>query len=194
MKIFQPLVVFTATALLTLSAYSQKIKITEGSLDVLKNEKDINIEYTYNNLAVGKFDKEADYVKNKTEELNKKEAGKGDKWAEAWTADRKNRFEPKFNELFTKTGELNFDYKAKYTLIFHTSFMEPGFNIGIASKSASINGDFTLVETANRNKVIAKGTIDKAPGRSFWGSDFDTGERISECYAAAGKYLAKKIK
>ncbi|MFT3826122.1 MAG: hypothetical protein QM731_19525 [Chitinophagaceae bacterium] len=194
MKIFQPLVVFTATALLTLSAYSQKIKVTEGNLDVLKSEKDINIEYSYNNLAVGKYDKEADYVKNKTEELNKKEAGKGDKWATAWAADRKNRFEPKFNELFTKTGEFNFANNAKYTILFNTSFMEPGFNVGVMSKNAYINGEFTIVETANRSKVIAKGTIEKAPGRSFWGNDFDTGERISEAYAAAGKYFAKKIK
>ena len=194
MKIYQPLVVFAATALLTLGAYSQKIKVTDGSLDVLKSEKDINIEYSYNNLAVGKFDKEADYVKNKTEELNKKEAGKGDKWAAAWVADRKNRFEPKFNELFTKTGEFNFDYKAKYTILFNTIFVEPGYNIGISAKNAYINAEFVIVETANRAKVLAKGTLNKAPGRSFWGNDFDTGERISEAYAMAGKALAKKIK
>jgi hypothetical protein len=33
----------------------------------------------------------------------------------------------------------------------------------------------------------------KAPGRMFGGFDFDTGERISEAYAMAGRALARII-
>jgi hypothetical protein len=174
-------------------SYAQRIKLTEGSLSVLKNEKSINVEFTYDNMKVGKFDKEEDYVQTKKEEYNKKEPGRGDNWAKSWVSDRTSRFEPKFNELFEKYSELSNKKDAKYTLILHTSFTEPGFNVGVMKRNAQINTDILIVETADHNKVIARITMDKVPGRSFWGSDFDTGERISECYADAGKALGKFI-
>ena len=179
---------------LAANVQAQRIKVTEGSLDVLKNEKEVNIEYAYDNMKVGKFDNEADYVKSRTAELNKKEAGRGDTWAKAWVADRKSRFEPKFDELFAKTTAMMIGTKAKYTIIFNTTFTEPGFNVGVMKKNAYIDGEVTIVETADKSKVVAKATIDNAPGRSFWGNDFDTGERISEAYAMAGKALGKKVK
>lgn len=172
---------------------AQRIKLVEGSLDAVKNEKSINTEFTYDNMRVGKFEKEEDYVKTKTTEYNKKEAGKGDSWAKKWVDDRQERFEPQFNELFEKTSEMTITPKAKYTLIFKTNFTEPGFNIGVMPKSAQISSDVWIVETANKNNVIAKITLDKAPGRTFGGFDFDTGERISEAYAMAGKALARFI-
>lgn len=194
MLLLRPIATAAAIMLLAANTYAQRIKILEGSADVLKNEKEINIEFTYNDMSVGKFDQEADYVKSRTQELNKKEPGRGDTWAKAWIADRKNRFEPKFEELFSKTGEITLAANAKYTLIFNTSFTEPGFNVGVMKKNAYIDGVVTIVETADKSKVVAKINVDNAPGRSFWGNDFDTGERIMEAYAMAGKALAKKLK
>lgn len=189
------MVVCMAGALtLATAAHAQRIRVTEGSLDVLKNEKEINLEFTYDNMKVGKFDKEADYVNGRVKDLNKKEPGRGDTWAKAWVDDRKSRFEPKFEELFTQMTDLKFANKAKYTLIFNTSFTEPGFNVGVMRKNAYISGEFMLVETADRSKVVAKGTLEKAPGRTFWDNDFDTGERISEAYEMAGKALGRYIR
>lgn len=193
MNVLRPILMLSAVAVFTGSAYAQKIKVTGGSLDALKNVREINTEFTYEKMSVGKFDKEEDYVKKRTEELNKKESGRGDTWAKAWVADRESRFEPKFNELLAKTGEVTVNEKAKYTIIFNTSFVEPGFNVGVMKKNAYIDGELLIVETANRNKVVARLTVEKAPGRSFWGNDYDTGERISEAYAVTGKVLAKKI-
>lgn len=187
------LLVMTA-ACLSLNALAQKIKLKEGSLDALKSETSINIEFTYDNMAVGKFDKEADYINKKKSEYNAKEAGRGDRWEKAWIDDRKNRFEPNFIELFTKHSELSENKKAKYTLIFHTTFTEPGFNVYVTRKNASIDAEVLIVETANKSNVIAKLTLDNAPGRNFMGNDWDTGERISESYAKAGKSLGKYIK
>jgi hypothetical protein len=178
----------------SLNLQAQKIKIAEGSLSVLKDEKIINIEFTYDNMKVGKFDKEADYISTKKEEYNKKEPGRGDTWAKAWADDRAYRFEPKFNELFEKYSELVNKKDAKYTLVIHTTFTEPGYNVGVWRKNAEINLELWVVETANRGNVAAKVTVDKAPGRTFWGGDYDTGERISECYADAGKAIGKFIK
>lgn len=174
-----------------LNGMAQRIKLVEGKVPSMK---DVNTEFTYNDISVGKYDKEEDYIKAKTDEYNKKEAGTGDSWAIKWKDDREQRFEPKFDELLTKYGELSLNKNAKYTIIFHTQFMEPGFNIGITRRNAYINGEALIVETADKSKVVAKITIEKAPGNSYWGNDFDTGARLAETYATAGKALGKFIK
>lgn len=79
-------------------------------------------------------------------------------------------------------------------MIFHTTFTEPGFNVGVWKKNAEINGEAWVVETANHSNVIAKISVERVPGRSFWGGDYDTGERIAEWYADGGKALGKFIK
>lgn len=193
MKLIKPLGLLFALAI-SLGISAQRIKLVEGDLSVLKSEQKINTEFTYDNMRVGKYDKEADYISDKTESLNKKEPGRGDTWAKAWVNDRKERFEPKFNELFEKSSNMSTSKDAKYTLIFKTITTEPGFNIGITRKNAEINAEVLVVETANRDKVIAKATVQKAVGRTFGGYDFDTGERLSEAYADAGKALGKFVK
>ena len=92
--------VSVAFLLLGYCSFAQKIKLTEGSLAALRDEKEINTEFTYDGMSVGKYKDEAEYVAKKTEEYNKKEAGRGDNWAKNWVLDRKDKFEPKFNELF----------------------------------------------------------------------------------------------
>jgi hypothetical protein len=183
---------------LAVSGYAQKIKLLEGDLSPLKGQKAIKTEFTYDDLTVGNK-KEADYVKDKKATYNEKEAGKGDKWEEAWTDDRKNRFEPKFRELFAKhSGMTTAEESAQYTLIFKTTSMEPGYNIGITRKSASIDAEVWIVESANKEKVIAKISVLNAPGAQFGGYDFDSGTRLQESYAKAGKeigeFISKKTK
>lgn len=172
---------------------AQKIKVIEGSIDAVKSESSLNFKFTYDNMKVGKFDKEADYVAKKTEDYNKKEAGRGDTWAKEWVGDRESRFEPKFLELFGKYANKTNSKNAKYTVIFKTTFTEPGFYFGssLIRKYAQIDGEAWVVETANENNVIAKISVNDAPGRTFGGYDFDTGVRITEAYASAGKELGK---
>jgi hypothetical protein len=193
MKMIKPFALFLVTTV-SIGINAQRIKTVDGDFSVLKDQQKINIEFTYDDMKVGKYDKEADYVADKTTTLNKKEPGRGDTWAKAWVNDRKERFEPKFNELFEKTSNMSNSKEAKYTLIFRTLATEPGFNIGITRKNAEINGEVLLVETANRDKVVAKATLQKAVGRTFGGYDFDTGERIGEAYELAGKGLGKYVK
>lgn len=194
MKLVKSLGLLLLSGAFAFTANAQKIKVVEGSLDAVKGTKEYKLEFTYNDLAVGKFKDEAEYIAKKKEEYNKKEAGKGDKWAEAWVADREARFEPKFTELFEEYSKAAISDKAKYTLIFHTTFIEPGFNVGVMRKNAEINGEVTIVETANPGKVLAKLTITKSPGSQFGGYDFDNGVRIAEAYAKAGKEIGKKVK
>ncbi|GAA3956918.1 hypothetical protein [Mucilaginibacter dorajii] len=183
-------------ALLSLSAttMAQKVKLKDGDFSPLKSETEVNIEFTYNNMGVGKYKDEADYLEKKRADYNKKEDGRGDVWVKAWVSDRQGVFEPKFIELFSKYSNMSESKTAKYTIIFNTWFTEPGYNIYISRENAKISGDAVIVETANRNKVLATITVEKAPGRTFGGYDYDTGSRLAESYASAGKALAKFIK
>ncbi|KAA2241959.1 hypothetical protein F0L74_19060 [Chitinophaga agrisoli] len=196
MKFIPKLSAALLVAMMASNANAQKLKLTEGDLSALKGQTELNSEFTYDGLRVGKFDKEDDYIHKKTEEYNGKEAGRGDTWAKAWKDDREARYEPKFSELFNEYAglKMNHNKSAKYTLIFKTSFIEPGYNVGVWRKNASMDGEVWIVETANPSKPVAKISVEKAQGRVFGGFDFDTGVRIAEAYADAGKALGKFVK
>jgi len=188
---------------LTTMSFSQKIKIEKGGLDFLKGVTELNVEYDYSKMGVGKYKNEQDYLDKKVKEKNDKEAGTGDKWLESWNGSRKRVYQPKFESLFNKIlakksmtiGEDRAD--AKYTLIVKTVFTEPGFNIGITSRPSFVSFEYSFVETGS-DKVLCKMVQSKVPGAQAMGMDFDTSTRISESYAKAGKMLAsfiyKKIK
>ncbi len=181
-------------ACITLTVQAQKIKLREGDLSVLKDETSISVEFTYDNMSVGKFPTEAEYIEKKKAEYNAKEPGKGDEWAKNWVADRQALFQPKFIELFEESSGMNVKKGATYTLIFHTTTTEPGFNVGVMRKNAEIDAEITIVETANSRHVVAVVTVTNAPGRTVGGFDFATGERLAECYAVAGKKFGKFLK
>lgn len=195
MKNFKNLFV-AAIMIMALNVDAQKW--TEGKdLSYLKGEKEILVKFTYDNMIAGRKKPEADYIKEKTEEYNKKEAGKGDKWAKDWVENRANIYEPKFEELFNKeSGDLAGDRNkssAKYTLIIHTVRMEPGWNIGISKMPASCDFEVMIVETANPSAVKSKGILNNVPGSQYGGFDFEVAVRIKECYAKAGKEIGKKL-
>jgi hypothetical protein len=174
--------------------YGQKIKLLEGDLAPLKGQTSVKTEFQYE-MSVGKFDKEEDYIAKKKSELNEKEAGRGDTWEQSWVSDRQDRFEPQFRELFSKYSDIStVGDNADYTLIFKTVKTEPGFNVGIASKPAFIDGEAWIVESKNPSNVVAKISVVKAPGRDVMGFDYETGARLQEAYAKAGKELGAFLK
>lgn len=177
-----------------MAGFAQKVKVVEGSLKPLKGEKIITTKFTYEKMTIGKDGLlEQDYIKRKKTDYDAKEIGRGDKWEQAWYSDREARFEPQFNELFTKHASVSTVGKSKYTLIFKTTRTEPGWNVGVMRAPARIDADVWIVETANPSTIIAKLTVVNAPGRDFGGFDYDTGYRIQEAYAKSGKEIGKLI-
>lgn len=177
------------------ASFAQKIKLIEGDLKVLKGIKGVNTEFTYDNMIVGKDLTEANYIKDKKVKLDEKEPGRGDKWEKAWVSDRKERFEPQFRELFSKHSSIStVDDKSPYTIIFKTTRTEPGWNVGVMRVPAYIDGEAWIVDSSDKSKVLAKISILKSPGRDAWGYDFETGARLQEAYAKAGKELGGFIK
>ncbi len=192
-------VLFILFLMLPLLSEAQKLNVFKGKLSVLKGEKELNIQYDYSDMTVGKYS-EKKYVDKKIKEKNKDEAGEGDVWHEKWIADRSERFEPKFEELINKgldgkikAGSDEDFADAKYTLIVKTTHTEPGWNVGVSRKPAHINMEYWVVETANKETVKAKARMEKIPGQGAMGYDFDAGFRLQESYAKAGKSLAKYL-
>lgn len=177
-------------------SFAQRVDLKSGDVAVLSGQKTVNIEYDYSEFGVGKFATEKEYLDKKSAEYNAKEAGKGDTWKKAWVDDRKNRFEPKFEELFNKgmadkgLQAVQSRPDATYTLIVRTKFVEPGFNVGVMRKNAYVDYEVDLVESANKSAKVAEINMRNVPGGQFGGFDFDTGVRIAESYAKAGKSLA----
>lgn len=172
-------------------SYGQKITLVSGSLLGLKDASNCTVSYKYDNMIVGKK-KESEYIKEKTAKMNKDEAGTGDKWAKAWVEDRSARFQPKFEELFNEhSAKVKIGQTGDYKLIVHTNFTEPGFNVGVMKKYAMITMNVKVLDKSN--KQVAEVNIVNAPGRTYGYGDFDTGVRIMECYAVAGKDFAKFI-
>lgn len=187
-------ILFICFLLVSYTVFAQKVKLVQGSLKPLKGQTTIKTTFTYDNMIVGKEYTEEAYIKRKKEDYDKKEPGRGDKWEQAWHADRKDRFEPQFNELFEKHASMSTNaVDPKYTLIFHTSRTEPGWNVGVMRAAARIDGEVFIVETANPTNIIAKLTVVNAPGRDVTGYDFDTGLRLQEAYAKSGKEIGQLI-
>ena len=126
----------------TILSYAQSIVMTSGSIDFIKAQKTIDFSFSYEEMLVGKLT-EKEYVDKKVSEYNKKEEGKGDQWKEAWHSDRKERFEPKFLELFDKymseVGITAGTEGAQYRIEINTDFTEPGWNVGVMRQNASID-------------------------------------------------------
>lgn len=192
----QTTILSVALAVTTLSASAMKVKVKQGDLKVLKGTTEFNIQYDYSNMTVTtKNLEEGAFVKEKKADLNDKESGRGEKWATSWITDRQSRFEPQYKEEFEKQSDLKLVNNAsvKYTMILHTTHTETGFNIGITSRPAYIDAEVRIVETANPSNVVAVIMVDNSPGRMAFGMDFDTGERLKEAYAKAGKEVGKLV-
>ncbi|MBN1416219.1 MAG: hypothetical protein JW973_14045 [Bacteroidales bacterium] len=180
------------------SLNGQKVKFKSGSLGFLKGQTSLLVKYDYSNMAVGKYSSEDDYIAKKSEDYNKKEAGKGDRWKEAWYNDRQTRFEPKFEELLNSyTSKVGLTCSqtatdAEYEMIVHTVFTEPGFNVGVMRQNAYIDAEISFRKIADGAEVALM-TFDNCPGRDVFGYDFDTALRIEEAYAKLGKSLAGQI-
>ena len=192
MKIIKTILSVVAFFLNTIG-FSQTVDLSKGDLSILKDEKMINIEFTYEKMTVGDDGKEEVYIKRKREEYNAKEAGSGEIWARKWEEDKKQRFEPKFILGFTNLSKMTVSKDARYTLIFNTKALEPGYSIGISKRNAGIDGTVTIVETANPAKKLIVLSVERPDENKWRGAAFDAGSRIADAYYLSGQKVGKFI-
>jgi hypothetical protein len=174
------------------SATSQAQDVVDGNLAFLKDIPKIQIAYVYDDITVGKDGNEATYIKRKKEEKETKTPGSGAAWEQSWISDRKNHYQPKFNELFTKYSKRTISKAAstKYLMEVHTKFIEVGYNVGISSSKAAVNLEILFYDVEDKSKVLCKIMLNDMKGGK---GQFATGPRIGDAYAKAGKVLGKFV-
>lgn len=186
--------------LLCATAYAQKMKIVQGNFDFITNEKEINVEFVYDNMKLMKDNLTNDeYVSKRSAELEEKSRGVGKTWEKSWNSSRELIWNPKFLELMNKYlgNEKNMFFgedlgEAKYTLIVETVWIYPGWDAGIMKQKAKVTTALRFVETANKDNILVEVTSKEAPGDQ-WGNNYSNESRLGEGYAKTGKSFAKMI-
>lgn len=188
----------TLLFLVSTATIGQKLKVQEGDLKNLKDIKVYAMEFDYTDVMIPKFDNEEDFLKDKMDKREEKKAGDGERFKKSWFDDRPDRYHPKFIESFNKRfdgGEVQVqEDAADYTMKVHSTKIYPGYNVGIVRHNAEIDATITVFETADPSNVLFSGNYKDAQGSGAMGYDFDSGYRISECYAKLAKTFAKDLK
>ncbi|MCM4165272.1 MULTISPECIES: hypothetical protein [unclassified Arenibacter] len=183
-----------------LFGYGQKLKVIQGDFNFIKDQKEINVEFVYDNMKLLKKNlSNEDYVKEHSAELEEETRGKGTSWEKSWYASRELIYAPKFLELMNRY--LYEDHNvffaenltdANYTLIVETIWVYPGWDAGVMKQPAKVSTLLKFVETTNREHIALEVSSENAPGDQ-WGSSFNNEDRLGEGYAKTGKSFAKLI-
>lgn len=182
--------------LFSTAAFAQKV--TSGNFKNVKDIAEFNLEFDYQGLTVDKFKSEEEFLADKMKK--REEKGTAEDFRNSWYADRQARYEPKFIESFNKRfkdGKVKADKNlasAKYTMLVKTTWIYPGYNVGVMRQDAKLNATITVFETANPSNVLLAVNYKEVPGSGGMGNDYNSGYRISESYAKLAKELASDIK
>lgn len=180
------------------AALAQDIEVKSGDFAFLKDQKEINVEFDYSSFTMMKEKKsEAQYVEERTADLNEKSKGNGTIWSKKWSGAKESIWNPKFlelvNSVLTKEKkDVSFQegLSTPYTLIVQTVWIYPGWDIAMMKQAAKVTTLLKFVETANKSHVLLEISSEDAPGDQY-GSQFSNESRIGEGYAKTGKSLAK---
>lgn len=189
-----------ALLLFTGITFAQDVDVVKGSFDFLKDQKEINVEFDYSDFTMMKDKKtEAQYVEERTAELNEKTKGNGNIWKKKWESAKELIWNPKFLELVNivlskEKKDVTFQegLNTPYTLIVKTVWLYPGWDVAMMKQPAKVTTNLKFVETANKSNVLLEITSEEAPGDQ-WGNNFSNESRLGEGYAKTGKSLAKLL-
>lgn len=181
-------------------ASAQKMKVKKGDFAFLSGQKELNVEFKYDNLKLLKDNlTNEQYMTNRSADLNEKAKGSGDSWKKRWQSAPEQIWNPKFLELLTKyygsPKDVNIQEgltSAKYTLIVDVVWIYPGWDAAVMKQPAKVSTVLRFVETANKSNVLLEITTEEAPGDQ-WGNNFSNESRIGEGFAKTAKSLAKMM-
>jgi len=193
-KLITILVVLFSTTVL----FSQKAKVQDGNIKNLKGISQYDLVFDYSDVQIPKFDSEEAFLKEKMDKREEKEAGAGEEFRKDWFDDRKEQYEPKFIESFNKRFDdgqvkVGMNLGSEYVMKVHTTLLYSGYNVGVMRKNAKLDAIISVYKKDNPTKLLYSVKYTKAEGGGAMGYDYDTGYRISECYAKLAKTWAKTI-
>lgn len=188
------------TLLFVSTAIAQKTKVKSGDFKFLKDVKEINVVFNFDNLTLLKENlPEEQYIKERKADLNEKTRGNGDLWEEKWHSAKEGIWKTKFLELMLKSATAKKDIlfqenldTAKYTLIVDVVWIYPGWDAAVMKQKAKVSTVLRIVETANPTNVMLEVNSKEAPGDQ-WGNNFSNESRIGEGFAKTGKTFGKMI-
>lgn len=194
-------VVFLLLFILVLSesGNAQKIKLKSGNFTELKGQKSFGLKFTYDSMVIGENLPEDQYLEKKKMDWNLKEEGRAAAFVTQWYEDRKQLYEPAFAKGFDKfSRKWTLDKDSKFTIILKTKRTEGGWNAGVVSHAAEIDGELWIVESENEGNIIVRIVFYDVKGKISNGGDFEMTTRIQSAYQIAGEllgfYLKRKIK
>ncbi|MDO4881159.1 MAG: hypothetical protein Q3983_07755 [Capnocytophaga sp.] len=192
--------ILLVSILFSANAIAQKFQNEKGDLSVLKGQPVVNVVFKYDKLRLfNDYRTEEQYVKTKTEDLNKKEDGLGDIWQKKWEKAKESIWQSNFFDLLLKTAtrERKIAFKenandAKYTLIVDAIWIYPGWDAAVMKKKAKVTTNLKIVETQNPENIVYQVDAVKAPGDQ-WGNNFSNESRIGEGFEKTAKSFGKLI-
>ena len=188
---------FILLVALAVSTVAIAQKPTKGSFAPLKGETEFNIVFDYENIQVDKFKTEEAFLKDKMDK--RQEKGTAEDFKAMWFADRAGKYQPKFIECFNAANARkgisvqNDHSKAKYTVHVKTTWIYPGYNIGVQRQPAKLKAIITIYETANPKNVIVSVPFNKVVGSGSMGFDYNEGSRIADAYCILARQFSKSL-
>jgi len=210
--------------LLSKNFYSQRWGI-DPFLSFLKDQRELNIEFSYDSMTVTTSLSsvgndletllEPEFVAQKTDKFNKREAGNGDKWAKDWFDAKSLYFEPKFEEEFKNRlkavgiNAITKNTQAKYTIIIKATNITFGRIITLSSSGymggSHMNNNrgrkigtymdyfVTIVETSNHTKLMARASAKLVYGKHIpiFSITRYKAKLVGSCFERAGKMFGK---
>ncbi|MEO8933219.1 MAG: hypothetical protein ABI295_02845 [Xanthomarina sp.] len=179
--------------------FSQKGKVQKGDWKNLKGITEYNLVFDYSDLKIPKFESEEAFLKDKMDKRDSKEEGRGENFKETWFSDRENYYEPRFIETFNdryKNGLVKVDRdlgSAEYTMKVHTTFIYPGYNVGVVRRNSKIEVTLSVYKNDSPNDIVFSIDYTKIEGQGNGGYDFNSGQRIADAYIIFGRALVKDM-
>ena len=188
---------------------AQIVAFNSEEIEILKHEKTINLEFSYDSMAVidpvANYQTEDDYIQKKMKEHNDAEPGKGKKWLAEWNRNKIVLFEPTCIKYLNKRlGKYGVEAgknqpTALYTILVKTVLIDTGWpGWSYVYGPATINLEMIIYKTNDKSKIVARYYfygITGAGGATDYSSS--SGERIGYAYRYAGyiigELLVKKV-
>jgi hypothetical protein len=176
---------------------AQRFEVLSGSLSSLKGIDAYNITFDYSGQQIYGFESEEAFLQDKMAKREKTQ-GKAEKFRDDWFSARDEKYAPRFiayfNEHFSK-GEIRAAQNAqlRFTMHIQTTWLYPGYGIGVGGEPAKITAVITIYETANPANILFSIKFDKAIGHQDRGF-MDPGDRISGAYEKLAKNMVLQLK
>ena len=186
-----------AVIVLFVNEMTPQEKVVKGSFKSLADISQYNVVFDYTGQSIANFDSEEAFLKDK---MGKRNAEKAEEFKKKWFGDREERYEPAFIAYFNKRmngkAAVGKNADANYTISVSTTWIYPGYNVGIGAEEAKISAILIVYETANPQNILLEVEYDKSIGiePDFKKNAYNPGDRIAGAYEKLAKNFTLQLK